>query len=131
MKKPADFSSAIKAYEKPKLREEATSPVGVSRKMWMENANPGSVTNSTLPWMPRIQRDGSRRDPLVKLNLTAGIDNEIYGEEYNRIAGEIEELRSKRAGVTQAEMMRQETLDRVQEIAKVLWEMDSFIFYIA
>ncbi len=61
---------------------------------------------------------------LVKLNLTAGIDNEIYGEEYNRITGEIEDLRSKRSGVTQAEIIRQETIGRVREIAAVLRDMD-------
>ncbi len=61
---------------------------------------------------------------LVKLNLTAGIDDEIYGEEYNRIAGEIEDLRNKRSGITQAEMMQQETLGRMREIDKVFRGMD-------
>jgi len=36
---------------------------------------------------------------LVKLNLTTGIDAEIYGEEYTRITSEIEDLRNKRLGV--------------------------------
>jgi site-specific DNA recombinase len=61
---------------------------------------------------------------LVRLNLTAGIDDEIYSEEYSRIAGEIEVLRSGRAGITQAETMRQETVGRVREIAAVLRDMD-------
>ena len=36
---------------------------------------------------------------LVKLNLTAGIDNEIYAEEYNRI-GQTESFQSNRPVVT-------------------------------
>lgn len=43
---------------------------------------------------------------LVKLNLTSGIDGEIYAEEYNWITSEIEDLRNKRSGTIQAEMMR-------------------------
>ncbi|CUH97159.1 hypothetical protein P22_3285 [Propionispora sp. 2/2-37] len=62
---------------------------------------------------------------LVRLNLTAGIDDDIYAEEYSRIAGEIEVLRSKRAGVMQAETMRQEMRGRLREIARVLRDMDS------
>ncbi|MDR3565608.1 MAG: hypothetical protein P4N59_29790 [Negativicutes bacterium] len=50
---------------------------------------------------------------IVKLNLTAGVNTEIYGEEYNRINGEMEELRGKRTVVTQAEIGRRETLERV------------------
>jgi site-specific DNA recombinase len=61
---------------------------------------------------------------LVKLNLTTGIDTDIYGEEYNRIAGEMEDLRSRRAVVTQAEMLRQDGLGRVQGIAGVLRSRD-------
>ena len=61
---------------------------------------------------------------LVKLNLTTGIDTEIYGEEYNRIATEMENLRNQRAEVTQATMIRQDALDRVQEIAELLRSMD-------
>lgn len=62
---------------------------------------------------------------LVKLNLTAGVDDEIYGEEYNRIADGMEDLRNKRSSVTHAETMRQETLARMGEIAGFLREMDS------
>ena len=61
---------------------------------------------------------------LVKLNLTAGVDTEIYSEEYHRINGEMEDLRSKRSIVTQAEIVRRETLERVREIDKVLRGMD-------
>lgn len=44
----------------------------------------------------------------------------FINDERNRIAGEIEELRNKRSGITKAEMIRQETLGRVREIGKVL-----------
>jgi len=57
---------------------------------------------------------------LVKLNLTAGVNTEIYAVEYNRINGEMEDLRDKRSVVTQAEIARWETLERVREIDKVL-----------
>jgi len=72
----------------------------------------------------RVEELRGEMAALVKLNLTAGIDAEIYSEEYHRITGEIEYLRTRTAGVTQAEMMRQETLGRVREIAKVLRETD-------
>jgi hypothetical protein len=47
---------------------------------------------------------------LVKLNRMAGVDIEIYGDEYRRINGDIEDLRNKRAIVTQAEIARRENL---------------------
>lgn len=62
---------------------------------------------------------------LVKLNLKTGIDDTIYGEEYSRIAGRMEELRSKRSSVTEAEIVRQETLGRMREITEVLRSMDT------
>ena len=47
---------------------------------------------------------------LVKLNLTAGADTEIYGEEYTRINGETEDFRGMRSVVTQAKIARREPL---------------------
>ncbi|MDT8900424.1 recombinase family protein [Anaeroselena agilis] len=72
----------------------------------------------------RLEELRTEMAALVKLNLTTGIDDEIYGEEYRRIAGEIEVLRSRRAGIMQAEMMRQEMRGRLREIAMVLRDMD-------
>ena len=72
----------------------------------------------------RVEEIRSEMAALVKLNLTAGIGTEIYNDEYRRITSEIENLRTRRAGVTQADMMRQETLGRVREINKVLRETD-------
>jgi len=48
----------------------------------------------------------------------------LPGEEYTRINGEIEDLRSRRSIVTEAEIVRRETLVKVQEINKVLRGMD-------
>jgi DNA invertase Pin-like site-specific DNA recombinase len=62
---------------------------------------------------------------LVKLNLKTGIDDTIYGEEYNRIASRMEELKSNRSSVTVAEFVRQETLARMREITEVLRSMDT------
>jgi len=62
---------------------------------------------------------------LVKLNLKTGIDDTIYSEEYNRIASKIEELKRKRSLVSEAEIMRQETLSRMKEITEVLRSMDT------
>jgi hypothetical protein len=62
---------------------------------------------------------------LVKLNLKTGIDDTIYGEEYSRIAGRMEELKSKRSSVTEAEIVRQETLGRMKEITEVLRSIDT------
>ena len=62
---------------------------------------------------------------LVKLNLTAGINAEIYDKEYRRIAGEIDELRISRGGITRAETARQEMIGRVRMVAKVLQQADT------
>lgn len=62
---------------------------------------------------------------LVKLNLKTGIDDSIYSEEYSWIAGRMEELKSKRSSVTEAEIVRQETLTRMREITGVLRSMDT------
>jgi site-specific DNA recombinase len=64
---------------------------------------------------------------LVKLNLTAGVNTEIYAEEYKRINGEMEDLQDKRSVVTRAEIVRRETLEKVQEIAKVLRVLDGVL----
>jgi DNA-binding transcriptional regulator of glucitol operon len=61
---------------------------------------------------------------LVRLNLTAGVNAEIYAVEYKRINGEMEDLQDRRSVVTRAEIARRETLDRVREIDKALWGMD-------
>jgi site-specific DNA recombinase len=72
----------------------------------------------------RLKELHGEMSALVKLNLTTGIDDTIYSEEYNRIAAEMESLRNQRTGITQAALMRQDTLDRVQEIGEVLRSMD-------
>ena len=89
-------------------------------KVFREQASAVDVTAIDT----RVEELRAEMTALVKLHLTAGIDAEIYGEEYHRITGEIENLRARRAGVTQAEMMRQETLGRVWEIGKLLRELD-------
>lgn len=73
----------------------------------------------------RVEELRGEMAALVKLNLTAGIDVEIYDEEYRRIAGEIDELRTSRAGITRAEAARQETTGRVRDIAKILQQADA------
>ena len=61
---------------------------------------------------------------LVRLNLAAGVNAEIYAVEYKRINGEMEDLQDKRSVVTRAEIARRETLERVREIDKVLRGID-------
>lgn len=73
----------------------------------------------------RVEELRGEMAALVKLNLTAGIDAEIYDEEYRRIAGEIDELRASRGGVTRAEVARQETTGGVRDIAKILQQADT------
>ena len=57
---------------------------------------------------------------LVKLNVKANLDADIYGGEYARITGEMEELRRERSAFTQAEFKRKDTLSRAREIEKML-----------
>jgi site-specific DNA recombinase len=62
---------------------------------------------------------------LVKLNLKTGIDDTIYSEEYNRIGNRIGELKRKRSLVSEAEIVRQGTLTRMQEITTALRFIDT------
>lgn len=52
----------------------------------------------------------------MKLNLTAGVDAEIYVQENRRLTDEMEDLRRTRSIVTQAEIERRETLRKVHEV---------------
>lgn len=61
---------------------------------------------------------------LVKLNVKANLDEDIYGEEYARITGEMEELRQQRSVFIQAEFKRKDALSRVREIEKMLRGQD-------
>lgn len=65
----------------------------------------------------------------MKLNLTAGMDAEIYAVEYTRINGEMEDLQSKRAVVTNAEITQRETLAHVREIDKSLRGMNRVLAF--
>lgn len=60
--------------------------------VFREQAGKGDVTAIDS----RVKELRTEMATLVKLNLTARIDSEIYNEEYRRITGEIDELR--RAG---------------------------------
>lgn len=57
---------------------------------------------------------------LVKLNLMACVDIKVYSVEYNRINVEMDDLRSKRSIVKDAEIVRRETLSQVCEIDKAI-----------
>jgi len=59
-----------------------------------------------------------------KLNVKANIDADIYGEEYARITGEMDELKQQRFAFTQAEFKCKDTLLRVREIKKMLREQE-------
>ena len=65
---------------------------------------------------------------LMKLKLTAGIDNEIYGEEYDRITAEMDELKSSRSVFGQAVGVRLETIGQGREIGKVLGNVVKELF---
>jgi len=66
---------------------------------------------------------------LIRLNSRSNIDRDIYDEEYNRIALEMENLRSKRLAYTKTEMEFKNNYSRIREIEKMLNErelIDSF-----
>jgi hypothetical protein len=68
----------------------------------------------------RLDELRKEMERLVKLNVKANLDADIYGEEYARITGEMEELRQQRSTFTQAEFKRKDTLSRIREIEKML-----------
>lgn len=68
----------------------------------------------------RLDELREEMERLVRLNVKANLDAEIYGEEYARITGEMNELRQQRKGFAQAEFMRRDTFSRVREIEKKL-----------
>jgi len=85
-------------------------------KVFAERAN--SVDVAAID--KRLEELREEMERLVKLNVKANLDADIYGEEYARITGEMEELRQQRAAFTQAEFKRKDTLARVREIEKML-----------
>ncbi len=85
-------------------------------KVFTEKAN--SVDVDAID--KRLDELREEMERLVKLNVKANLDADIYGEEYARITGEMEELRQQRSAFTQAEFKRKDTLARVREIEKML-----------
>lgn len=75
-------------------------------KVFSEKAN--SVDVAAID--KRLDELREEMERLVKLNIKANLDADIYGEEYARITGEMEELRQQRMGFTQAEFKRKDTL---------------------
>jgi DNA invertase Pin-like site-specific DNA recombinase len=57
---------------------------------------------------------------LIRLKTQSNIDSEIYEEEYNRLALEMESLRSQRLAYTKTEMECKNNYSRVREIEKIL-----------
>jgi len=85
-------------------------------KVFTEKAN--SVDVDAID--KRLDELRKEMERLVKLNVKANLDADIYGEEYARITGEMEELRQQRSTFTQAEFKRKDTLSRIREIEKML-----------
>lgn len=85
-------------------------------KVFSEKAN--SVDVAAID--KRLDELREEMERLVKLNVKANLDADIYGEEYARITNEMEDLRQQRSVFTQAEFKRKDTLARVREIEKML-----------
>ncbi len=65
-------------------------------KVFAERANSVDVTAIDK----RLDELREEMERLVKLNIKTNLDADIYGEEYVRITGEMEELRQQRAVFT-------------------------------
>ena len=55
---------------------------------------------------------------MVRLNVKANLDVDIYDEEYARIIGEMEELRQECLAFTHVGFKRKDALSRIREIEK-------------
>lgn len=95
--------------------------LGNIEKVFEERANSVNVTAIDK----RLDELREEMERLVKLNIKANLDADIYGEEYARITNEMDELRQQRAVFTQAEFKRKDALSRVREIEKMLRERDA------
>lgn len=89
-------------------------------KVFTEEAN--SVDVAAID--KRLDELRGEMERLVKLNVKANLDADIYGEEYARITNEMDELRQQRLTFTQAEFKRKDTLSRIREIEKMLRAQD-------
>lgn len=89
-------------------------------KIFTEKANFVDVTAIDK----RLDELREEMERLVKLNVKANLDADIYGEEYARITNEMDELRQQRSVFTQAEFKRKDALSRVKEIEKLLRGQD-------
>ena len=85
-------------------------------KIFAEKAN--SVDVAAID--KRLDELRKEMERLVRLNVKANLDTEIYGKEYARITEEMEELRQQRSAYTQAEFKWKDELSRVREIEKML-----------
>jgi len=94
--------------------------LGNIEKVFAERANSVDVTAIDK----RLDELREEMERLVRLNVKANLDADIYGEEYARITNEMDELRQERMSFTQAGFMREEKLTRVREIEKMLRELD-------
>gem|GEM_PF-737543 len=90
--------------------------LGNIEKVFTNKANSVDVTAIDK----RLDELREEMERLVRLNVKANLDTDIYGEEYARITDEMEELRQQRAVFTQAEFKRKDALSRVREIEKML-----------
>lgn len=57
---------------------------------------------------------------LVRLNVRSGLDNQIYDEEYQRLEEEMQKLKEKKATFDNVDFIRENGLQKVKEIKKVL-----------
>jgi rubrerythrin len=89
-------------------------------KVFAEKANSVDVTAIDK----RLDELREEMERLIRLNVKANLDADIYGEEYARITREMDELRQKRMSFTQAGFERKDALSRVREIEKMLRERD-------
>ncbi len=57
---------------------------------------------------------------LVKLNTKGAVDAEIYNDEYQKVALEMDKLREKRAEISKRELEVRDGIKRVKEIEKII-----------
>lgn len=64
---------------------------------------------------------------LVRLNVRSSLDNQIYDEEYERLEEEIKQLKEKKAGFDNTELIKKEGIQKVKEIEKILRDRQDII----
>ncbi|WP_446898853.1 recombinase family protein [Clostridium sp. LBM24168] len=100
-------------------------------KTMMENINKVSESKEDRSELKiineRLEELKEQMMNLVRLNVRSSLDNQIYDEEYERLEEEIKQLKEKKAGFDNTELIKKKGIQKVKEIERILRDRQDII----